>query len=106
MTKSSMTKSSSQHIPERTCIACRQIKPKRELIRLVCLAKGSVEVDVSGRKAGRGGYLCQKRACWEAGLKGNRLEYTLRTTLTPENRAWLLKHGKDLLGESSGGKNE
>ena len=87
-------------------MACRQIKPKRELIRLVRLAEGSVEVDLSGRKAGRGGYLCQQRACWEAGLKRNRLEYTLKTTLTPENREWLLKHGKDLLGESSSDKNE
>jgi len=79
-------------------VACRQIKPKRELIRLVRLSNGSVEVDASGRRAGRGGYLCQKQECWEVGLKGNRLEYTLRTTLTPENRERLLKHGKDLLG--------
>jgi len=72
-------KSISQRIPQRTCVACRQIKPKRELTRLVCVSSGAVEV--------------------EAGLKGNRLDYTLRTTITKENREWLMKYSKDLLEE-------
>ena len=84
-----------KHIPQRSCIACRETGAKRELIRLVC-APGGVEIDLNSRKAGRGAYLCPVRECWETGLKGNRLEYALRTKLTPENRQALMEHGKSL----------
>jgi len=80
-------------------VACRQVRPKRDLIRLVRVPDGSVEVDTSGKKAGRGAYLCQTPECWEIGLKGGRLEYTLRTTLTPDNREQLIRYGKDFLKE-------
>jgi len=90
------TKSISQRIPQRTCVACRQVRPKRELTRLVCVSSGAVEVDTSGRRQGRGAYLCRNLGCWEAGLRGNRLDYTLRTTITKENREWLMKYSKDL----------
>ena len=86
-----------KHIPQRTCVACRKVDAKRELIRLVRLSDGSVEVDTSGKKTGRGAYLCRAQGCWEAGLKGGRLEYTLRTTLTQDNRKKLITQGEDLL---------
>jgi len=86
-----------KHIPQRTCVACRQVKTKRELIRLVRIANGRVEVDTSGKKAGHGAYLCQTPECWEIGLKSGRLEYALQTTLTQENREQLIGHGKELL---------
>jgi len=85
-----------RHIPERSCVACRQVKPKRELIRLVCSA-GVVEVDPKGKGSGRGAYLCPAPECWEEGLRGNRLEYTLRTKLTLANRQALVEYGKSLL---------
>ena len=85
-----------KHIPYRTCVACRQIKPKRELIRLVRVPDGSVEVDITGRKAGRGGYLCHDPKCWEAGLNGGRLEHALGATLTQENRDWLVRYENGL----------
>ena len=75
-------------------MACRNISAKRELIRLVRVSDGSVEVDASGKKAGRGAYLCLTKECWEIGLKGGRLEHTLRTTLTQDNREQLVKHGE------------
>ncbi len=84
--------------PQRTCLACRQVKAKRELMRLVRVADGSVEVDVKGQKTGRGAYLCPTPACWESGLKGNRLEYCLRTSLSRENRQRLIEFGKSLGG--------
>jgi len=68
-------------------------------MRLVRISDGSVEVDTSGRKAGRGAYLCRVRECWEAGLKGRRLEHSLRTTLTQGNREHLIRFGKDFLEE-------
>ena len=86
-----------KHIPQRTCIACRRVRAKRELIRLVRIFDGSVEVDTSGKRAGRGAYLCRARECWETGLKGGRLEYVLRTSLTTDNREQLIRYGKDFL---------
>jgi len=86
-----------KHIPQRTCMACRKVKAKRELIRLVRTSDGRVEVDTSGKRAGRGAYLCRAQECWEIGPKGGRLEHALRTTLTQDNREQLIRYGKDLL---------
>ena len=84
-----------RHVPERSCIACRGKKAKRNLIRLVCRAC-VVEIDHKGKEAGRGVYLCPMRECWDIGLKGNRLEYALRTELILENRQTLVEYGKSL----------
>ena len=79
-------------------MACRKGSAKRELLRLVRISDGSVEVDTSGKKAGRGAYLCRARECWQIGLKGNQLEHALRTTLTQDNREQLIKYGEALPG--------
>jgi len=79
-------------------VACRKVKAKRELVRLVRSANGTVEVDTSGKKAGRGAYLCRTRECWGVGLKGSRLEHVLRITLTPDNQEQLIQYGKSLTG--------
>jgi predicted RNA-binding protein YlxR (DUF448 family) len=85
-----------KHIPQRTCVACGQTRPKQELIRLVRSADGGVEVDSSGRKAGRGAYLCPVGECWVVGLKEGRLEHALRTAISPDNREKLIKYGQEL----------
>ncbi len=90
-------RSISQHIPQRTCVACRKVKAKRELIRIVRISDGNVEVDTSGKKAGRGAYLCRAQECWEVGLKAGRLEHALRTNLTQDNQEQLIRYGKNLL---------
>jgi len=77
-------------------VACRKTRSKRELVRLVHISDGSVEVDATGKKAGRGAYLCPTQECWEIGLKGGRLEHTLRTSLTQDNRDQLIRYGKSL----------
>jgi len=79
-------------------VACGRVRAKRELVRLVRVADGSVEVDTTAKKAGRGAYLCPGWECWEIGMKGNRLEHTLRTTLTQDNREQLIQYGKSLIG--------
>ncbi len=84
-------------MPQRTCVACRQVRVKRELIRLVRVADGRVEVDTSGRKAGRGAYLCNTPECWEVGLKRGRLEHVLRIALSRDNREELAEQGKAIL---------
>ena len=76
-------------------MACGEVRPKRELIRLVRVS-GGVEVDPSGKKAGRGAYLCPVPDCWQTGLKKGRLEYVLCTTLTEYNREQLIRYGKEL----------
>ena len=93
-----------KHIPQRTCVACRTVKAKRELIRVVRTPSGNVEIDSGGRKAGRGAYLCRDQECWETGLKDNRLEHTLRTSLTKENHEQLMKYVEGLLKESISAK--
>ena len=61
---------------------------------------GIVEVDTSGTKPGRGAYLCTKRACWEAALKKNRVDYSLRTRLSDDNRRALSAYSESSLEES------
>ncbi len=85
-----------KHIPQRTCIACRQIKPKRRLIRLVYTVDGRAEVDFSGKKAGRGAYLCCSSVCWQEGLNKGHLEKALRRKISAEDRAKLVEFGKML----------
>ena len=85
-----------KHIPQRTCVACRQVKAKRELIRLVRVADGTVEVDTGGKKEGRGAYLCPEPECWTLGLQRGRIERTLRTTLDHDNRQRLIKAAVEL----------
>jgi len=92
------TKSISKHFPQRTCVACRTVRDKRELVRLVRVNDGFVEVDDSGKKSGRGAYLCRGQGCWQEGLKGGRLERALRTTLSRGNREQLVEYGKSLSG--------
>lgn len=91
-----MKKRPYKHIPKRTCVACRQVKDKGELVRLVRIADGSVEVDPGGRKAGRGAYLCPVADCWQEGLKGNRLERTLRVAISQDNRERLREYVREL----------
>ena len=78
-------------------MACGKIKTKRELIRLVRNPDGNLEIDTSGRKTGRGAYICRDLECWESGLKGKRLEHALRGRITQDTRERLVKCAKDLL---------
>jgi predicted RNA-binding protein YlxR (DUF448 family) len=91
-------KSNQKTIPERTCIACHQVKPKKRLTRLVRTADG-ILIDNTGKKAGRGAYLCRSVQCWEMGLKGNRIEQTLKVTLTEANREELKRFARSLVSE-------
>jgi len=98
-----MKKSISHHIPKRSCVACREVRPKRELIRLARTTDNRVEIDHGGQKDGRGAYLCRREECWQAGLRGNRLEYALKTTLTSQNREQLMRQGRELVGGANSG---
>lgn len=77
-----------KHVPQRTCVGCREVLPKRSLIRLV-RRPDAIVIDPTGKLAGRGAYLHDKRSCWERGLKGA-LSQALKTTLSSEDREKLL----------------
>ena len=76
-------------MPQRTCVACKQVRPKRELLRIVRTPQGHVELDPTGKKSGRGAYLFAKRSCWDLALRKGRLEHEFELTLLPEDRAAL-----------------
>lgn len=76
-----------KHVPQRTCVGCRTVMAKRQLVRIVRTA-GGVLVDPTGKLAGRGAYLHDKRSCWENGLKGG-LASALKVALTPADREHL-----------------
>jgi predicted RNA-binding protein YlxR (DUF448 family) len=89
-----------KHIPQRTCVACRSTDAKRTLIRLVRTPEGTVTVDPTGKRAGRGAYLCARVRCWERGINEKTLVRALRLDgLTEENRADLLRYADERVPE-------
>ncbi len=76
-----------KHVPQRTCVGCREVLPKRLLIRIVRTPE-AVQVDPTSKMAGRGAYLHDQRSCWERGLKGA-LAHALKTELTDRDREHL-----------------
>ncbi|HWS24259.1 MAG TPA: YlxR family protein [Anaerolineales bacterium] len=74
-------------VPQRTCVGCRKVDPKKSLIRVVRTPEG-VFVDPNGKLNGRGAYIHEQRSCWQAALKDS-LARALKTTLTEEDRARL-----------------
>lgn len=82
-----------KHVPQRTCIACRKIDTKRGLTRLVRLPEGRIAIDLTGKRAGRGAYLCAERGCWETALKRKAVERALKIEmLDVEDRQMLQDH--------------
>jgi predicted RNA-binding protein YlxR (DUF448 family) len=71
--------------PIRTCVVCRQQAGKRDLMRIVMTETG-LALDPSGKRAGRGAYLCSNPACWSRAASGDVLAKALKTTLSPEDR--------------------
>jgi len=64
--------------PQRTCIACRRIADKRDLVRVVATPEGRILVDPRGKAPGRGAYLCRKRACWADARRSGVWRHALR----------------------------
>jgi len=62
-----------KHVPQRTCVICREKKDKRQLTRIVRTEDAGVVVDPTGKRNGRGAYLCEQLACWDKALSGSRL---------------------------------
>ncbi|MCR5353643.1 MAG: YlxR family protein [Clostridiales bacterium] len=71
-------------IPERKCVGCGEVKPKKKLVRIVRTPEGGLQLDESGKLSGRGAYICPKKECFEKALKAKRIEKSLETTLSQE----------------------
>lgn len=78
-----------KHVPQRTCIGCGETSSKRGLIRIVRTPDGSIEVDLTGKKAGRGAYLCRKAACWQKALSKGSVARVLKTSISRDEGARL-----------------
>ena len=85
-----------KHIPQRTCIGCRQVRAKREMIRVVRTPKGGLVIDETGKQNGRGAYLCPARSCWMAALKGDRLSKALNIKIGDIEKEMLQNYASTL----------
>ena len=71
-------------IPMRQCLGCREMKPKRELIRAVRSPEGEVSLDFKGKAPGRGAYICPDRECLKKAIKSNALSRAFSTEIPRE----------------------
>jgi predicted RNA-binding protein YlxR (DUF448 family) len=83
-----------KHVPQRMCVACRSKDAKRGFVRLVRTPEQRVEVDPTGKRNGRGAYLCRTRACWQRALDGRALEQALKVEIAPEDREHLRDYAR------------
>ena len=81
-----------RRIPQRTCPRGRQVAAKRWMSRVVRPPENGIQLDPTGKLPGRGAYLHEDPACWQAALKGNRLAQALKTELSLEEREMLAAH--------------
>jgi predicted RNA-binding protein YlxR (DUF448 family) len=82
-----------KHVPQRMCIACREKYDKRRLTRIVNSPEDGVVVDMTGKKNGRGAYLCDQIVCWDKAINETALlDQALRCVLTPAERERLAEY--------------
>ncbi len=80
-------------MPLRMCLGCEKMKPKREMIRVVRTPDKQVTIDLTGKKSGRGAYVCPDEECINMAIKNKRLEKSLSCSI-PEGLAGELKNGE------------
>ena len=71
-------------IPLRKCLGCMESFPKKELIRVVRTPEGEVCIDLTGKKSGRGAYICKSEACLKKAVKSKRIQNNLEVSLSDE----------------------
>ena len=71
-------------IPQRQCLGCREMKNKRDLIRVVRSPEGEISLDFKGKKPGRGAYVCPDSACQQKARKSRALERAFETAIPPQ----------------------
>lgn len=71
-------------IPQRKCVVCGELKDKKDLLRIVKNKEEGILIDESGKKNGRGAYVCKSKACIEEALRTNKLNRVFRTEVSEE----------------------
>ncbi len=71
-------------IPLRKCNGCNEMKPKKELVRVVKTPEGKIELDLTGRKNGRGAYICPCAECFKKARKAKRFEKSFEMQIPEE----------------------
>jgi uncharacterized protein len=82
-------------VPLRMCTGCSEMKPKKELVRVVRSKEGEVSIDLIGKKPGRGAYVCKNIECLEKAFKTKRLERNLEVKIAEEVYSRLREEIKD-----------
>jgi predicted RNA-binding protein YlxR (DUF448 family) len=101
-------------IPQRKCVACQEMMPKKELIRIVRSPQGEIQIDLTGKKPGRGAYLCGKVACFKLAKKSKAFERALKAPVNVDIYDRLeadfiqveevFQAGKELAGDDDNGE--
>ncbi len=71
-------------VPMRMCLGCKELKPKKELLRIVKNKENIISIDNTGKMHGRGAYVCRQKSCLEKVIKGKRLEKAFEIDISPE----------------------
>ena len=79
-----MNKMKTKKIPMRLCLGCNEMKPKKELIRVVRSAEGDISLDLTGKKSGRGAYICKDVECLQKARKARRIEKSFSCKIEQE----------------------
>ena len=85
-----------KHIPTRTCIVCRQKDAKRGLTRLVRTPEARVVIDVTGKRPGRGAYICDRQRCWDTLLNSQLLDRALKATVSETEKKRIYEEGGEI----------
>ena len=83
-TKMENMQATNKKIPMRQCVGCGEMKEKRELIRVLKIAENEIVLDETGKKNGRGAYLCRSAECFKKAKKSKGLERSLKTAIPEE----------------------
>ncbi len=78
-------------IPVRKCTDCGEMKPKKEMVRVILTPDEKIELDLTGKKNGRGAYICRSRECLEKALRTHGLERSLKAAIPEEIAQDLIK---------------
>ena len=87
-----------KRVPLRKCTGCGEMKPKKELVRVVRSPEGEISIDLIGKKPGRGAYICRNTECFEAAKKAKRFERAFECAIPSEVYESMLKELNDDAG--------
>ena len=85
-------------VPQRQCVGCMEMKPKGELIRVVKSPEGEISLDITGKKNGRGAYVCKSKKCLEKAIKAKKFHRAFETNI-PDSVVASLEKEMDAVAE-------